>query len=77
MIQNRCTNILLLLILIILFIGVSLFIIVVAITAIKLPPLIEQLIEQFDNSINNATIRIDIANNNLIQLIEKINKLGI
>lgn len=73
MIQNRCTNILLLLILIILSIGVSLFIIVIAVTAVKLP----QLIQQFENSINNATIRIDVANNNLVQLIEKINKLGI
>lgn len=73
MTQNRCSNILLLLILIVLFIGLSLFIAVVAITAVKLP----QIIQQIENSFNNATIRIDIANNNLVLLLEKINKLGL
>lgn len=73
MTQNRCSNILLLLILIVLFIGVSLFISVIAITAVKLP----HIIQQIENSFNNATIRIDIANNNLVLLLEKINKLGL
>ena len=73
MTQNRCSNILLLLILIVLFIGLSLFIAVITITAVKLP----QIIQQIENSFNNATIRIDIANNNLVLLLEKINKLGL